>query len=113
MSIVVLGVDKLVATFATKAVLGFVAAEAGKDTLGFDVLNDARARVPVLTGNLRDSLTYDSSGVVGRVYTDVVYAGQVEFGGLHNPPEPYMRPAADTVDTEHASGVMKAVFEGG
>ena len=110
--ITLVGVDRLLATFASKTVAGYVAVEAGKDAMGRDVLNEARARVPVLTGNLRDSLAYQS-GPVARVYTDVVYAGEVEFGGLHNPPEPYMRPAADLVNPEIPAGVMKAVFDAG
>jgi hypothetical protein len=47
-----------------------------------------------------------------RVFTDVVYAGQVEYGGTHNPPEPYMRPAADTANTEAAALAAKAVIDG-
>jgi hypothetical protein len=108
MSIVLVGLDAVLATFEAKVALGEIAAQAGKDFLGEEVLNEARSLVPVLTGTLRNSLTYED----GRVFTDVVYAGQVEFGGAHNPPEPYLRPAADTADTDSAAGAAKAAFEG-
>ena len=112
MSITVVGVDKLLAKFAASVVAADLAAGAATDALAEDVLGNARALVPVLTGNLRDSLHVESEGPVARVVTDVVYAGQVEYGGSHNPPEPYMRPAADTASTETAALAAKAVIEG-
>lgn len=109
MTVTVLGVEKLLATFAAKQVLADVALGAGVDEMGREVLDEARQLVPVLTGTLRDSLTYQD----GRVSTDVVYAGEVEYGGLHNPPEPYLRPAADTVNPEQSAAAMKAVLDSG
>jgi hypothetical protein len=108
MTIQVMGVDKLLAKFATGTALADVAVAAAVDEIGGEVLTTARELVPVLTGHLRDSLTYET----GRVFTDVVYAGQVEYGGTHNPPEPYMRPAADTANTEAAALAAKAVIDG-
>jgi hypothetical protein len=110
--ITVLGVDALLARFAEEIVASDIAAATGVETLAEDVLNQARSQVPVLTGNLRDSLHVETDGLVGRVVTDVVYAGQVEYGGAHNPPEPYLRPAADTANTEAAAVAAKAVIEG-
>lgn len=109
MSLILVGLDRTLAMFVEGAVAGDIAAQAGQDALGEEVLAEARALVPVLTGNLRDSLTYED----GRVYTDVVYAGQVEYGGAHNPPEPYLRPAADTADTDAAAAAAKVAFERG
>jgi hypothetical protein len=111
MTITVVGVDALLAKFAAGTVAADVAAAEGVGELGEDVLTQARSIVPVLTGTLRDSLTLESDGPLGRVYTDVVYAGQVEYGGLHNPPEPYLRPAADTANTEAAAIAAKAVID--
>lgn len=108
MSIMVVGADKLITRLAAGVAASDAALEVAKDTLGHEVLDGALERVPVLTGNLRDSLAY----VDGRVFTDVVYAGQVEYGGLHNPPEPYMRPAADTADDTQAMEAAKAVIQG-
>jgi bacteriophage HK97-gp10 putative tail-component len=110
--ITILGVDTLLARFAAEIAASDAAAAAGADTLAEDVLAQARERVPVLTGTLRDSLHVETTGLVARVVTDVVYAGQVEYGGAHNPPEPYMRPAADLANTEAAALAAKAVIEG-
>jgi hypothetical protein len=107
----VVGAEKLIATLAAKAAASEIAAGVAVNTLGEDVLSQARSLVPVLTGTLRDSLTFESDGPVGRVFTDVVYAGQVEYGGAHNPPEPYLRPAADTANTEAAALAAKAVID--
>lgn len=107
--ITVLGVQNVLAFFEEKMLAGEAAANAAQDVLGNAVLDEARSRVPVLTGNLRDSLTY-SDGVVS---TDVVYAGQVEYGGIHNPPEPYMRPAADTTSPDEALSTAREIIQGG
>jgi HK97 gp10 family phage protein len=67
------------------------------------ILEAARARVRVLTGRLRESLT------VGRVAKDAkarkgdaIFVGSSsplahfqEFGTAHHPPHPFMRPAYD------------------
>ena len=108
----VVGADRLVAKFGAGAIASEVAEKASEDALGHEVLRLAQGAVPVLTGHLRDSLTYETTAYGSRVYTDVVYAGQVEYGGLHNPPEPYMRPAADLADTEVAGAAAKAVIDG-
>lgn len=109
MTIVLLGANELIARFAAKTALGIAAAEVGRDELGHDVETLAKEYVPVLTGTLQDSITYAD----GQVSTDVVYAAQVEYGGLHNPPEPYMRPAADTVSPERALGAAKVIVDSG
>ena len=87
---------------------------------GLIVQREAQQIVPVDTGNLRDSIQVsessdDGSRVSVDVYTDVPYAGYVEYGtgqrgaaspgageGPYNPnwpgmaAQPYMRPALDT-----------------
>lgn len=112
MALVLRGADALTATLAAKAVASEIAVQAGIDELGQEILRFAQDAVPVLTGHLRDSLTYERGLGSGRVFTDVVYAGQVEYGGLHNPPEPYMRPAADLADGSAAVVVMKEIVDG-
>ena len=104
----VLGVPELLARFVSKGVASEIALKTGIDTLGRDVETEAKRIVPVLSGDLQDSITYDGEG---RVYTDMIYASQVEYGGPHNPPEPYMRPAADTVQDSPALAAMKAVID--
>lgn len=44
------------------------------------VLNSAKEKVPVNTGNLRNSITYEVEGNEGIVGTNVEYAPYVEFG---------------------------------
>ena len=59
--------------------------------------------------DLKKSITYDRET---KVYTDVVYAKLVEYGGPHNPvPKPYMRPAADTVQDTPALMEGKAAMD--
>lgn len=59
----------------------------------------AKAKAPVLTGNLRRSIhTEVSTGgekAEARVGTNVEYATVVEFGTSNRPPKPYLRPAYD------------------
>ncbi len=112
MSIKVVGVEKLVARFEALGLAAEPALEAAEEAIGQDVVDYARDLVPVLTGNLRDSLTFERGLGFARVYTDVVYAGQVEYGGAHNPPEPYLRPAADLSNLELGGAAAKAVVEG-
>lgn len=105
--IVVNGVPNLLARFAAAGVAGEAALKVTIDGIGHAVEEDAKRLVPVLTGTLQDSIHYED----GKVSTDVIYAGKVEYGGPHNPPEPYMRPAADTVDPTPALGAGKAVMD--
>ena len=44
------------------------------------VSNAAKEKVPVDTGNLQDSITYEVNGNEGVVGTNVEYAPYVEFG---------------------------------
>jgi HK97 gp10 family phage protein len=58
------------------------------------VLKDAKDRVPVKTGRLRDSLIAEVSGNEAQVGSrDVDYAEDVELGTAHQHPEPYLKPA--------------------
>jgi len=51
----------------------------------------ARARAPVDTGRLRDSIRAESEGLTARVIADCPYAAAVEFGTKSAPPQPFMR----------------------
>lgn len=69
-----------------------------KMTLASDfVKNEARRRCPVDTGNLRSSLNdeviKENNEIVGRVGTNVEYAGYVEYGTKRQTAQPYLRPA--------------------
>ena len=78
------------------------------------VERDAKIRVPVVTGNLRNSIKefkkIESSGnVESQVGSDMKYAARVEFGfsdtdsrgrTYHQASKPYLRPALDENRTQ-------------
>jgi hypothetical protein len=109
----VIGAEALVARLIAKGIAGEVALSTAQDLIGDAVMNEAKRLVPVSTEehpHLRDSITYDPEAK--KVYTDVVYAKIIEYGGTHNDtPDPYMRPAADTVDDTQALLAAKAVID--
>lgn len=102
----VLGVPQLLSRFARAAALGQVATTAATNTLGEDVATDARTLAPVDTGALRDSIHAEP----GKVVVEVPYAAFVEYGTSDTPAQPYLRPAADTVNDDHALGIAAAVM---
>lgn len=51
----------------------------------------ARARAPVSTGRLRQSIRVECEGLQARVVTDCEYAAAVEFGTSKRAPTPFMR----------------------
>ena len=106
MTMTVLGVPQLLARFAKAAALGEVAQHAGSAALAEEVATDARAIVPVDTGTLRDSIHTEP----GKVVVTAPYAAFVEYGTADTSAQPYLRPAADTANDEHALGVAAAVM---
>lgn len=56
-----------------------------------EACEQAKARAPVRTGKLRDSISAEADGLSARVYTDCPYAAAVEFGTSKRPPQPFMR----------------------
>lgn len=64
------------------------------------VASNARSRVPVNTGHLRDSIHTEVDGedvyvVAGGGEHNVFYGHLVEFGGAHTPPRPFLIPALE------------------
>jgi len=51
----------------------------------------AKARAPVETGALRNSISANVQGMTAVVYTDCPYAAAVEFGTSKRAPQPFMR----------------------
>jgi HK97 gp10 family phage protein len=105
-SLRVVGVSALAGRFVRAAALGTVATVGAVEVLGQEVADAARRMVPVDTGALRDSITAER----GRVFTDVEYAGPVEYGTSDTEAQPFMRPAADTVDAAPALGLAASVM---
>jgi len=105
--IVVRGVPEFITRLTAAGVVGDAALQAVIDGIGNEVARQAKEIVPVVSGDLQDSITYDN----GRVYTAMPYARAVEFGGPHNDPKPYLRPAADTADETAGLAAGKAVMD--
>lgn len=57
-------------------------------------LEEARSRVPVRTGRLRDSLAVRAGGTAASVSTGCAYAAAVELGTSRQPPRAFLHPAA-------------------
>jgi hypothetical protein len=51
-----------------------------------------KSRVPVVTGELRDSIGRDDSGRVRRIRVSAPYAAVIEFGRPGTSPQPFWRP---------------------
>ena len=51
----------------------------------------AKARAPVDTGQLKNSIRVEAEGLAARVIADCPYAAAVEFGTEKAPPQPFMR----------------------
>jgi HK97 gp10 family phage protein len=72
----------------------------GHQRLAHAAADEMRYNAPVLTGRLRDSIRveYESKYVtwvnVGRE-DETPYLGWQEFGSIHQPARPFVRPAAD------------------
>lgn len=69
------------------------------EAIGMQVENHAKAKCPVDTGNLRNSITHTSDSESAYIGTDVFYSGYVELGTSRQRAQPYLRPAVvDHVD---------------
>jgi HK97 gp10 family phage protein len=80
---------------------------------GFDIEARAKAKVPVLTGTLRRSITtqLENDGMTAVVGPSVEYGIYVEFGTRRMGARPYMRPAAEAVYPQFTDNV-KALLRG-
>lgn len=77
------------------------AVKATLDKSAQSAIQGAQEVVPVVTGNLRDSIRVVEQGsnyiIVG---TDVEYAAAVEFGTGSREPKPYLSPQSDRLQSE-------------
>ena len=80
---------------------------------GLIIMNDAKARAPVLTGNLRRSITVqDGPGPQEvNIGTDVEYAPFQEFGTSRMGARPYLRPAFDQNKPEVEREIADALWD--
>jgi HK97 gp10 family phage protein len=66
---------------------------------------DAKTRVPVLTGTLRDSIGPDEDGYGAGA----PYAPFVEFGTSDTAPQPFIGPSSDTAETVFVTGIAATI----
>lgn len=81
------------------------AEEVAKTT--FDIEAGAKAKAPVDTGNLMNSITAEVDGLTGTVSTNVEYAPYQEYGTSKMPAHPYMTPAAEAAWPDFLAGMTK------
>jgi len=77
----------------------------------FDIEGQAKNRVPVDTGALKNSISteFEDNGLTGIIAPHMEYATFVEFGTKRMSAQPYMTPAAEAVMPAFVSA-MKAML---
>lgn len=73
------------------------------------IVQEAKEKCPVDTGNLRDSITYKIVGHQGIIYADCDYAGYVEFGTVDARPQPYMFPAFEDNKDKALEHILESI----
>jgi HK97 gp10 family phage protein len=77
---------------------------------GQEVIDDAKTRAPVLTGQLRDSLVAEATGDLEVTLHDGVPWGQFqEFGTRYQAAQPFLTPAIDAAAGRLPGVVASAV----
>lgn len=80
------------------------------DVTGAKIETKAKQNCPVDTGRLRNSITHqmqgDTSVVIG---SNVEYAKFVELGTSRRRATPYLKPAAETAQSDFASAIKSAM----
>lgn len=65
-------------------------------TLAEEIVEDAKAVVPVKTGFLRDSISAQPTGDLQiEVEAGADYSGHVEYGTVNQPAQPFLTPAVE------------------
>lgn len=103
----VLGTGRAVMRLAAVGVRVQAAAPAATGAIAEGVAEAARARVPVLTGETRESIAVVPEGVQAAGA-----ARWLEFGTYRMAAEPFMRPAADEADASRAALILRAALRG-
>lgn len=100
----VVGVSSLIGRLLHGKTIANEAMVAGALDMAEQVAEIARGLVPVDTGTLQDSIHVNNTPHEGliSVEADAEYASFVEYGTSVNDAQPFMRPAADQVDTDRA-----------
>ena len=79
----------------------------------FDVEGQAKSRVPVDTGALKNSISteFEDGGLTGVIAPHMEYATFVEFGTKRMSAQPYMTPAAEAVAPAFVSAMKQMLQE--
>ena len=87
------------------------AAMQGLEESGGAIVDEARERVPVKTGRLKDSigLATDEDALSVTVKADTPYAKFVEFGTFKTPARPFFLPAVEHERPKTAGRVADAI----
>lgn len=93
--------------FLKAAAVTRVLVEAELGRVAGQIVEDAKKRVPVRSGRLRDSIKAAPVAEGIEVGPTAFYAALVEFGTAKVPPRPYMMPAAEKVQPEFIKTVQK------
>lgn len=78
-----------------------------------DLESSAKARAPVDTGALRNSITSEfPQELTGEVSVGVEYGAYVEYGTGKMAAQPYLTPAADQIRQPFIKAIERAIEEG-
>lgn len=96
-----------------------IAAEMPKKTsqivrkAAFDIEAQAKNRVPVDTGALKNSISteFENNGLTGIIAPHMEYATYVEFGTKRISAQPYMTPAAEAVAPAFVAAMKQMLQE--
>lgn len=79
----------------------------------FDVEGQAKNRVPVDTGALKNSISteFEDGGLTGIIAPHMEYAAYVEYGTKRMSAQPYMTPAAEAVAPAFVAAMKQMLQE--
>lgn len=72
----------------------------------------AKQNAPVDTGHLRRSISSETNGLEGELFTNVEYAPFVEYGTSNQSAQPFMLPAQQEMEKKLNDEVAKAIAKG-
>lgn len=88
------------------------AIERALEAVGMQAESHAKAKCPVDTGRLRNSITHVRQGNAVYIGTNVEYAPYVELGTSRRKEKPFLRPAAQDHGSEYRA-IIEAMLKNG
>lgn len=113
--VTVSGVDEAIAKLERYEVLVRAGIAEAQAAAANDTTTLAKRLCPVDTGRLRSSIRprISAGDLSAEVYTDVEYAGYVEYGTVNMQAEPYLRPAWEAIRPEYIRDVVAVLRAAG